>query len=70
MVGVQPLGELMGTAFVERGAVRCRESVGAAVAEVRLGCMQVVPVGLRLRAEPFDGGELAVDAEQLLDDAL
>jgi hypothetical protein len=30
----------------------------------------VVPVGLRLHAEAFDGDELAVDAEQLLDEAL
>jgi hypothetical protein len=30
----------------------------------------VVPVGLRLNADPFDGEELALDAEQPLDDAL
>jgi hypothetical protein len=30
----------------------------------------VVPVGLRLHAEPFDGHEFPVDAEQALDDAL
>ena len=30
----------------------------------------MVPVGCRLDAEPFDGDELALDAEQPLDDAL
>jgi hypothetical protein len=30
----------------------------------------VVPVGLRLHAESFDGHEFPVDAEQALDDAL
>jgi len=30
----------------------------------------VVPVGLRLHAEPFDGDELALDPEQPLDNAL
>ena len=31
--------------------------------------MQVVPVGRRLDAEPFDGDELSLDAKQALDDA-
>ena len=44
--------------------------LAAPVAEIRLGRPQVVPVGLRLHAEPFDGDELALDAEQPLDDAL
>ena len=44
--------------------------LAAPVAEIRLGGPQVVPVGLRLHAEPFDGDELALDAEQPLDDAL
>jgi hypothetical protein len=30
----------------------------------------VVPVGLGLHAEPFDGDELAFDGEELLDDPL
>jgi hypothetical protein len=30
----------------------------------------VVPFGLRLHADPFDGDELALHAEQTLDDAL
>jgi hypothetical protein len=30
----------------------------------------LVPVGLGLHPEPFDGDELALDAEQPLDDAL
>ena len=38
--------------------------------EVGLGRPQVVPVGLRLDAEPLDGDQLALDAEQLLDHAL
>jgi len=32
--------------------------------------MQIVPVGLRLHPEPFDGDELTLDSEQPLDDAL
>ena len=44
--------------------------LAARVAEIGLGRTQVVPVGLRLHAEPFDGDELALDAEQPLDDAL
>src|SRR5918994_1181454 len=44
--------------------------LAAPVAEIRLGGTQVVPVGLRLHADSFDGDELALDAEQALDDAL
>src|ERR671917_875231 len=40
------------------------------VAQICLWCTQVVPVGLRLSADPFDRHKLAVDPEQLLDDAL
>src|SRR5918992_4463412 len=51
-----------------------RPRIGAVLAarraEIRLGRPQMVPVGLRLHAEPFDGDELALDAEQLLDYAL
>ena len=47
-----------------------RLALAAPVAEIRLGRAQVVPVGLGLHAEPFDGDELALDAEQTLDDAL
>ena len=39
-----------------------------AVAQIRLGRTQVVPVGFRLDADALDGHELAVDAEQPLDD--
>lgn len=56
--------------FVERGAVRRREVLAAPVAEIRLGRTHVVPVGLRLNAEPFDGDQLALDVEQPLDGAL
>jgi hypothetical protein len=42
----------------------------ARAAEIRLRRAQVVPVGLRLHAEPFDGDELALDPEQPLNDAL
>jgi hypothetical protein len=38
--------------------------LAALVADIRLGRAQVIPVGLRLDAEPFDRGELALDAEQ------
>jgi hypothetical protein len=41
--------------------------LAAPVAEIRLRRPQVVPVGLRLHAEPLDR---ALDAEQPLDDAL
>jgi hypothetical protein len=30
----------------------------------------VIPVGLGFHAEPFDGDDFALDAEQALDDAL
>ena len=39
-----------------------------AVAEVRLGRAQVVPVGLRLDADPSTETSVALDAEQLLDE--
>ena len=57
MIEAQPVGELVGAAFVQRGAARRREVLTARVAEIRLGRTQVVPVGLRLDAEPFDGDE-------------
>jgi hypothetical protein len=44
--------------------------LAALVAEIRLGRPQVVPVGLRLHPDASDGDELALDAEQPLDDAL
>src|SRR2546421_2606825 len=66
----QALRLFVGAAFVERGAVRRRELLAALEAEIRLGRTQVVPVGLRLHAEPFNGDELALDAQQTLDDAL
>ena len=56
--------------FVERVAVRRPEPALAAVAEIRLGRPQVLPVGLRLHPDAFDGDELALDSEQLLDHAL
>jgi hypothetical protein len=68
VVETQLLGELIDAAFVERGAVRGRESLAAPVAEKRLGRPEVVPVGLRLDADPCDGDELALDTEQRLDD--
>jgi len=56
-------------------AVLAHELVHATVPEHAVsflvdGRAQVVPVGLRLHADPLDGDELALDAEQLLDDAL
>src|SRR5215218_6284035 len=70
LVEPQALGELVGPAFVESGAVRGREVLAALVAEIRLRRPEVIPVGLRLHAEPFDGDELAFHAEEPLDDAL
>ena len=64
VVGTQALGELVGADLVGLGPVRGGEALAAAVAEVRLGRPQVVPVGLGLHAEPYDGDELALDAEQ------
>ena len=70
LVEAKPLGSCVAAAFVEGGSDRRREVLGAPVAEIGLGSPQVVPVGLRLHAEPFDGDELALDAEQSLEDAL
>src|SRR6516164_1789387 len=42
----------------------------APVAQICLRRAQMVPVGFRLHPEPFDGSELAVNAEQPLDDTL
>ena len=69
MVEAQALGELVVAALVRRAGRRV-EVLAAVVAEVGLGRAQVVPVGLLLHADAFDGDELALDAEQLLDDAL
>ena len=55
---------------LERGTVGWREALAAPVAEICLGRLEVVPVGCRLDAEPFDGDEFALHAEQPLDDAL
>src|SRR4051812_4180006 len=70
VVEAQASGDDVGAAFGERGAVRGGEALATSVAEVRLRRAQVVPVGLRLHAGPFDGDELAVDAGKPLDDAL
>ena len=70
MVGAEMIGEVVGPAFVVRGTAWRREVLAAVVAEVRLRRAQVVPVGLGLHALPSDGDELALDAEQPLDDAL
>jgi pyruvate dehydrogenase (quinone) len=70
VVEEKAFGELIGSALVESGAARRREMLGERVAEVGLGRAHVLPVGFRLDADPFDGEELALDAQQLLDDAL
>jgi hypothetical protein len=44
--------------------------LAALEAQIRLGCTQVVPVRLRLDATPVHRNELALDAEQPLNDAL
>src|SRR4051794_2453564 len=63
LAGESPLVEAQ--ALVRRG-----EPLAARGTEIRLGSTQVVPVGLRLHPHPFDRDELAVDAQQTLDDAL
>jgi hypothetical protein len=70
VVGVQALGEPVIAALVERAGVQRGEVLGTRVAEIRLGRTQVIPVGLSFDAAPCDGDELALDAEQTLDDAL
>jgi hypothetical protein len=70
VVDVKRPRELVDAAFVRRGAVRRREPRAAPVAEVRLGRAQAVPVGRRLYAMRFDGGKVALDAEEPLDEAL
>ena len=47
-----------------------REALAAPVAEICLRRLEVVPIGRRLDAAPFDGDEFALYAEQSLDDAL
>jgi hypothetical protein len=44
--------------------------LAAPVAEIRLGYPQVVQVGLGLHAQPFDRDEVALDANEILVDAL
>src|SRR4051794_8447408 len=70
VIDAQVAGDLVDAARVTRDAAGGGEVLGAPMAEVRLGRAQMVPVGLRLHAQPFDGHGLALDAEQLLDDAL
>ena len=70
MVGTQALGKLVGADLVGLGPVRGCEALAAPVAEVRLRRAQVIPVGLGLHAEAHDRDGLALDAEQVLDDAL
>src|SRR3954452_23390027 len=70
MIGAQGFRNLVGAAIVERGSTRRGEPLAALVAEIGLGRAQVLPVGLRLHAEPFDGHGLALDVEQALDHAL
>src|SRR6185312_9783602 len=62
VVEAQPLEKGVGAAVVE--------ALAAGVAQIGLGRAQLLPVGLGLHAGPFDGDELALDAEQLLDHAL
>jgi hypothetical protein len=70
VVEAQALGERVAVALVKHNAVSAGEALAAPVAQVRLRGAQVLPVGLRLHAAPFDGDGLALDAQQPLDDAL
>src|SRR4051794_13328122 len=55
--------------LVQAQAPRRCHALTARAAEIRLGCPQLVPVGFRLHADPFDGDEPALDPRQLLDNA-
>src|SRR4051812_22992468 len=50
--------------------VRRRDVLTASGAEIGLGRVQVIPVGRGLYAKPFDRDELAIEAEQPLDQPL
>src|SRR5262249_17049860 len=65
MVEPQPFRELVGAAVERRGETRTTP-----VTEICLGRTQMVPVGRGLDAARFDGGGLAFDPEQSLDDTL
>src|SRR3954463_15175347 len=68
VVEAEALRELVGSTFVERGAVRCGETLRAAIAKIGFRCPQVVPVGPGLDTGPLDGDEFALNAEEPLDD--
>jgi hypothetical protein len=70
MTEAQPVRQSVPASFVEDDTARRREMLRASIAEIRLRRPQVVPVGLRLHAEPFDIRELTLDSEQLLDESL
>src|SRR3954454_5402436 len=66
-VGAQALREGVGATVVQRWTLRRCELAAAPVAEIGFRCAQVLPVGRRLHALPFDRDRLALDAQQLLD---
>src|SRR3954467_180936 len=70
VVEAQALREGVGATVVHRWTLRRRELAAAPVAEISLRRAQVLPVGRRLHAQTFDRDGLALDAQQLLDDAL
>src|SRR5918998_3081890 len=70
MAEAQALPDRVQAIAIQRRARRRPVLAAARGAEVGLGRAQVIPVGRRLHAGSFDGYELAVDAQELLDDAL
>src|SRR6266436_6048021 len=64
------LRKLIGAALAERPASRRREVLAAPIAQIRLGCPQVGPVGWRLGPNRLDADWVAVDTEQPLESAL
>jgi hypothetical protein len=69
-VKAQAVRELIIATLLERGGARRCELRAALVADVLLGRTQPVPVGLSLHPGSVCGNQLALDAEQPLDDLL
>ena len=70
LIQQQSVGKAVSAALVEQGAVRRYEPLAAAVTEIRLGRTQAVPIRRSLHASALHGDELALDAEQPLDNPL
>src|SRR4051794_5607931 len=70
LVDGQALRELVDAALIEHDGHGGREPPAAPVAEIGLGRAEVLPVGLRLHADPLYRDGLALDPEQSLDHPL